>query len=121
MTKAISGNYLRIYRRKAGLSQPDLAAIIGHASAWQIDRHEKNKNVPPLLTALAYEALFNVPVSTLFIGLYETVEHGIQANLLDFEAQLESLSAAGKAKLVAHRLMWLSARRNAAKIQRPQL
>jgi transcriptional regulator with XRE-family HTH domain len=69
-------NYLRTHRRRFGLSQSDVAYLLGCESADQakVARYERLATLPSLKTALAYEVLFDVPVAKLFAGLYKQVE-----------------------------------------------
>lgn len=67
-------NYLRTYRRRFGLSQKDLAFLLGFKSWAQVSRCETFQQVPNLQTALALQALFGAPVAELFAGMYEQAE-----------------------------------------------
>lgn len=66
-------NYLRMYRKRAGLSQDEVAFLLGVKSGAKVSRYERRRRVPPLETALAYEAIFRIPVRELFLGTYEQV------------------------------------------------
>ena len=48
MSKKIAGNYLRRHRRTRGLSQRELALLVGYKQQWQVSRHELSKTMPPL-------------------------------------------------------------------------
>ena len=61
-------NYLRTFRKRSGLSQDDVAFLLGVQSGAEVSRHETFKRVPTLKTALSYEAIFGVPVRELFAG-----------------------------------------------------
>lgn len=67
-------NYLRTYRKRAGLSQNEIAYLLGTRDGNQPSRYERLARVPSLETALAYEAIFQKPVSELFAGVYERAE-----------------------------------------------
>lgn len=67
-------HYLRIERRKAGLSQTDIAALFGVRTASKISRYEHGRRLPPLKTALAYEAILGRPIAELFGGTYAAVQ-----------------------------------------------
>jgi DNA-binding XRE family transcriptional regulator len=67
-------NYLRTYRKHSGLSQDEIAYILGARDGTQISRHEHFCRIPNLETALAYEAIYGIPVRELFAGVYERVE-----------------------------------------------
>lgn len=67
-------NYLRTYRRRASLSQEEVAYLIGACGGPKVCRYERASRRPSLETALAYEALFGIPARDLFAGVYEKVE-----------------------------------------------
>jgi|SRR6185369_8038123 len=72
-------NYLRTFRLRAGLSQDEVAALLGVAGGAEVSRHETFRRMPSLATALRYEAIFGIPVRELFAGEYQKVELAIQA------------------------------------------
>jgi transcriptional regulator with XRE-family HTH domain len=76
-------NYLRTYRKKAGLSQREVAFLLGCEDGAQVSRYEKRRRLPPLETALAYEAIFGIPISELFAGMRQSVEEDIEKRRLD--------------------------------------
>src|SRR5436305_1346362 len=82
-------NYLRVHRKKAGLSQRELGLILGYNGKHAIYRHESFNSVPPLLMGFAYEILFQEPVSELFPGIRETIEDAIEQSLAKFEHSLQ--------------------------------
>src|SRR2546429_9576493 len=61
-------NYLRTYRKRSGLTQREVAFLVGCRNGAQVSRYEKRRRLPPLRTALACEAAFGVPVAELFAG-----------------------------------------------------
>jgi transcriptional regulator with XRE-family HTH domain len=67
-------NYLKTYRRRAGLSQDEVAFLLGCQSGAKVSRYERLARQPSLETALAYEAVLGIPVRELFAGVYEKVE-----------------------------------------------
>lgn len=66
-------NYLKMHRKRAGLSQAELARLLGCRSAGKVSRYEHFKRVPTLETALACEQIFGVPVRELFAGLTDEI------------------------------------------------
>ena len=64
-------NYLRMYRRRSGLSQEEAALLLGYPNGQQVSRWERFTRQPSLQTILAYEAVFGVPVRELLAGVYE--------------------------------------------------
>lgn len=67
-------NYLRTYRKHQGLSQEDLAHLLGSGQRSNVSLHEKGERVPGLEKALTYAAALQVPAEELFAGTYEKVE-----------------------------------------------
>lgn len=67
-------NYLRTYRKRSGLSQEEVAFLLGRSGGDKISRYERFGREPNLTTALAYEAVFGLPSRELFAGVYEKVE-----------------------------------------------
>jgi len=76
-------NYLRTHRKSAGLSQEDMALLLGCRGGTKISRWERCVYQPSLETALAYEAVLGAPVRELFAGLYER-----QIGLIQERAQM---------------------------------
>jgi transcriptional regulator with XRE-family HTH domain len=106
-------SYLRSHRKSAGLSQRDLAKIIGYLTTAQVSKYERAEILPPLLVALAYEAVFRRPVAELFPGIYETVRKEIEEHLDKMETELQQLTAKGReAQITARMLEWLWERKN---------
>lgn len=67
-------NYLRTYRKRSGLSQAEVAYLVGVSNGQKVSRYELSNRRPALETILAYEALFGVPAQALFAGVYAAVE-----------------------------------------------
>jgi DNA-binding XRE family transcriptional regulator len=102
---------VRSHRKRAGLSQKDLARIVGLAEA-RISRHERFGIVPPLAVALSYEAAFGVAVRDLYPRLYEDITQGVEAELVAMETELQGMTAKGRrATSVARKLEWCCERK----------
>ena len=67
-------NYLRGYRRRAGLSQTEVAYLVGCKDGSKVCRHERGTREPSLRIAIAYEVISGQPIRELFRGVYEEVE-----------------------------------------------
>jgi transcriptional regulator with XRE-family HTH domain len=78
-------NYLRMYRKRAGLSQDEVAYLLGGNSGTKTSRYERFRRMPSLETALAYEAIYGVPARELFAGVAARAEHVVKrrARILD--------------------------------------
>jgi transcriptional regulator with XRE-family HTH domain len=104
-------NYLRSYRKRAGLTQREVAFLLGCQNGAQVSRYEKRRRVPPLRTALACEAVFGAPVSDLFNGLHERAGEEIQKRLLELRSRLQGKPAkASETRLLALKLQWFAKR-----------
>ncbi len=115
MSDRILANYLRVQRRKSGLSQHEVGQLLGYKRSWQVSRHERSRTAPPLLAALAYEAVFRTPVSALFAGMKVTVAQVVEGNITELEKDLENRTGKGRlAGGTAHKLRWLKERRTLA-------
>jgi DNA-binding XRE family transcriptional regulator len=102
---------------KSGMSQRELAEIVGLIAHHQVSTHERSVAIPSLLVALSYEAIFCVPLVELFPGLYETVRLNVDERLSEMERTLQESSAKGRrAHVIARQLEWLWERRNPAAI-----
>lgn len=67
-------NYLKTHRKLAGLSQNDVAFLLGKESGTYVSRVEQNQVKPDLCTLLFYQIFFNTPVEELFAGVNDQVE-----------------------------------------------
>lgn len=86
-------NYLRGARKALGLSQKELAFLLGAETASNVTRYEHFLRTPTLPTALALEAILDMPVRELFAGLFAEAEGASAAQakkLLIFMEGLQS-------------------------------
>lgn len=67
-------NYIRAHRKRACLTQKDVAFLLGSKSSAHVSRHERFKQVPDLQTLLAYELLFRTPLRSLFSSTHQEVQ-----------------------------------------------
>lgn len=67
-------NYLRTFRRAAGLTQKDMAYLLSLPNASQVSRIERGIKEPGLRASFAYEIVFHAALRRLFAGLYGEVE-----------------------------------------------
>jgi transcriptional regulator with XRE-family HTH domain len=102
-------NYLRTHRKRSGLTQEEVAFLLGCEDGSQVSRYEKRRHLPPLETALACEAIFGVPIAELFAGVREGVKKSIEQRRLELRARLQAKPAQHrKALATAHKLRWLT-------------
>jgi transcriptional regulator with XRE-family HTH domain len=106
-------SYLRFHRKRAGLSQRKLGKLIGYLSKDQVSKHERAEVLPSLMSALGYEAIFRVPITELFPGIYGAVKLGIEERLTEIEGRLQQSTAKGRqAQDTARTLEWFWERNN---------
>lgn len=106
-------SYLRSQRKQSGLSQQELAQLVGYPGEGCVSRHERFCNAPTLLIALGYEAVFHVPAAKLFPALFEPISRDVETRIKEMESHLHDSTAKGrKAVLIAQKLEWMWARRN---------
>ena len=67
-------NYLRTHRKRAGLSQDEVAFLLGCQSGTKVSRHERFGRNPSLETTFAYEVVFGTPARELFAGISQKVQ-----------------------------------------------
>jgi DNA-binding XRE family transcriptional regulator len=113
MNQTYPASYLRSHRKQSGLSQRELAQLLGYPNQGQVSRHERVACLPPFLIALSYQAIFRIPVSEIFPGVYESTKQVIEERLVKMENDLQQRSAKGRnAAMIARKLEWLWERQN---------
>jgi transcriptional regulator with XRE-family HTH domain len=102
-------NYLRASRKKLGLSQRELAYLLGAETSTHISRYERRKRLPSIETALACQAILGVPVSEIFGGTYESIANEVKKRAREMAAALEA-SQAGRKEAIGRKLQYLAER-----------
>lgn len=106
--------YLITYRRRSGLTQRELARLLGYKDEGPISRHERGIVLPPLSVAFAYQAVFHVSVEALFPGTHGRIARIVERQIAIFKNKLEQKSAKGRdARRIARRIEWFYERENA--------
>ena len=100
-------NYLRTYRKRTGLSQREIAYLLGCQDGNTASRYERSAREPGLQIVLAYEVCFRVPPWELFAGVYERVAQRIakRARALSEQVAKEQPSPLRDQKLAALKAM----------------
>jgi transcriptional regulator with XRE-family HTH domain len=83
MTLSQLPNYLRKHRKRLGLSQNEVAFLLGAGSGAKACRYERFSREPGFRTALACEAVFQRPIRELFAGLYEEIEREVAGRAME--------------------------------------
>ena len=92
-------HYLRSFRKRAGLTQQELASLLGCESDSKVSRYEFFLRKPSLRTAFAYEVIFDTPARQLFAGIFEEVETITRRRARTLLKQLEQRRA-GRTALI---------------------
>jgi transcriptional regulator with XRE-family HTH domain len=66
-----TNNRLVLYRKRIGMSQKDVSAILELRGRGVLSRYERGAIVPSLQRALELEIVYRVPVAFLFPEQYE--------------------------------------------------
>ena len=86
--KAIPNN-LWTYRKKNGLSQKQVAFLLGHKTASQLSRYEKGIKLPGLINTLKLEIIYRTPVSFIFYEHYQRLKNEIRSKEDGLRKKLE--------------------------------
>lgn len=73
--------YLRTHRRVWGLTQTELADLIGLKSGTQVSRIELSKRTPDLGVALACQVVFGIPPCDMFPHLHTDIEERVMRTM----------------------------------------
>ena len=96
--------YLRTHRRVWGLTQLELASLIGLRSTAHISRIEHGKRAPKVEVALACQVIFGIPPSVMFPHVHTFVEEKVMRNIYRLDLALSNttnLSGLRKRELCA--------------------
>lgn len=89
-------NYLRTFRKRAYLSQEELAFLLGVKDGSAVSRYELDERRPSFETVVAYEVIFGTTIRELFPGWYRKVEAEVLRRARDLKA--EAVSGGGVAR-----------------------
>lgn len=104
---------LRTLRMRSGLSQREIAELLGFRTDSPVLRHECSKSIPNLRTAMGYEIIFRVPISLQFPALYRSIEPTIEDRILRLKERLQEQPGKGpNAAREARKLEFLWEREN---------
>jgi hypothetical protein len=81
--------YLRPQRRRFGLTQRELAFLIGAKDAGVVGRIEGMQRAPSLLWMCACAIIFDAAPAELFPGLFAKVSEGVLARANDLYEELQ--------------------------------
>lgn len=94
-------NYLRAYRKRSGLSQEEVAYLLGAQTDSNVWLYEAGRRIPALPNLIAYERIFRTSGAHLYAGVSEVIEKRIQARAKRLSAALagKSFTASRERKL----------------------
>jgi len=81
-------NYIRSARRRAGLTQDELAYLLGGRGGKMVSRYERFEREPMLRAALAIQAALGVPAHELFAAAYHDARKTVVRRARVMELQL---------------------------------
>lgn len=102
-------NHIWRYRKRHGLTQDEMAFLVGSQDGATVSRWEQGRREPSLRTAFACQIIFGVPVHEICPGIFEEVEQEVRkrAPLLS-----ERLKASSGTRLVWYKQKLLDAIRS---------
>jgi transcriptional regulator with XRE-family HTH domain len=93
-------SYLRAYRLRWGLSQKELAYLLGWKTKGFLSRLEKKHASPTAKVVIACYLIFGTRAADLFPGMFEQVEAEVMARVWDlYESIQGDPSREAKAKI----------------------
>src|SRR5262249_26543971 len=100
-------NYLKATRKRTGLSQRDVAFLIGGNDGSKISHYEQGI-MPPLDIALALQTIYGTPVAELFAGVHESVGNQVSIRIDELIGDLEQRDTPRRYRLsIQQKLRWL--------------
>lgn len=75
-------HYLRSERRRQGLTQADVATLLGGPWKGRVSWYERGA-LPPTSVALEYEAILGKPISDLFGGAFDRAAFNVRQRARD--------------------------------------
>lgn len=85
--------YLRTHRRVWGLTQRELASLMGFKNATHVSRIENSKRAPTVESALACQVIFGIPPSAMFPHVYALVEEKVMRNIYRLHLALKNTTS----------------------------
>lgn len=82
-------SYLRTFRRSRGLTQKELAFLIGAESASTVSRLEQLKRLPNLAAAFACRVVFDTSGIEIFPGLFFEIKQAVEARANELYQELQ--------------------------------
>ncbi|MBI5434898.1 MAG: helix-turn-helix transcriptional regulator [Planctomycetes bacterium] len=96
-------NYLRMYRKRGGFTQREVAFLLGATHRSKVSRYERGVRSPSFATIVGYEVIFQASAAQLFSGAYAKVAADVRsrARQLSKRVDAQPFAPAAKQKLDA--------------------
>jgi transcriptional regulator with XRE-family HTH domain len=109
LTTQLLPTYLRTYRKHTGLTQTEVAYVLGinRSDLWQ---YETSRREPSLRVLLALQILYRIPLRKLFAGLFLQCRGATLSRLRRLRARLVTAGKHKKSRLYTQKLGWVSMR-----------
>ena len=109
MTAQFLPTYLRTYRKHTGLTQTEVAYVLGinRSDLWQ---YETSRREPSLRVLLALQVLYRMPLRKLFAGIFIQCRGATLQRLRRLRARLVTDGKHKRSRLRAQKLDWVSMR-----------
>jgi transcriptional regulator with XRE-family HTH domain len=89
MTNKRHISYLRAHRKKTGLTQKELAFLVGARTGTQVSRFERLRRLPPTETLIAYMIIFGKGPNELIPVLHDRIVELIQSRAATLHEELQ--------------------------------
>jgi DNA-binding XRE family transcriptional regulator len=109
-------HYIRMHRKRSGLTQKEIAFVLGQKSGTKVSRYERRSRKPRLETAFALAVLFRTTVEELFAGLYEGVKTRAFARLRLLQDELKLSGTHERQKATKHEALEITLKKSRRKV-----
>ena len=100
-------HHLRACRKRSGLSQREVAYLLGADTRTQLSLFERRRQPPTLRAAFAFEALYGAPLAEMFAGIHDTAGRELRRRARRLVFQLQSADKR-RSRITAQKLQWLA-------------
>lgn len=96
-------SYLRTHRKRSGLTQDEVAFLLGVRSGSKVSRYERLTRKPTLENLFALQVVYRTVPHMLFLGIFEEIEKTVikRASVLAIEVRSLHTGPQAKRKLAA--------------------
>lgn len=84
-------NYLKMFRKRSGLSQEELGFLLGDSFGTQVARFECGTRQPSFEALLRYEIIFRVAALDLFTGAHDRLADDVRTRARKLHRELDAV------------------------------